>query len=221
MPNRVASSELSETESEPAIAANLFGERIDLARQYAADLVIFGEPLGLIGPLELPRLWSRHVINSALLAPLIRGGGSVADVGSGAGLPGLVLAIARPDADFILIEPMERRVDWLQTETARLGLNNVTVVRARAEGAASSLQVDQLTARAVSALTKLLPLVTPLVAPGGELLLLKGASVDREVTAAEKVIRRLRLHSTEVVILGEGVVDVPTRVFRASVPLRA
>src|SRR6185312_4768580 len=104
----------------------------DLARRFTADLAQYGEELGLIGPVELPRLWTRHILNSVLLAPLLRPG-RVGDVGSGAGLPGLVLAIARPDVDFVLIEPMERRVEWLEHESSSLGLDNVEVVRARAE----------------------------------------------------------------------------------------
>ncbi|HTN56793.1 MAG TPA: RsmG family class I SAM-dependent methyltransferase, partial [Protaetiibacter sp.] len=125
---------MSELEAEPAIAASLFGDRIELARQFTADLAREGETRGLIGPLEPPRLWSRHVVNSALVAPLLRSG-RVGDVGSGAGLPGLVLAIARPDVALVLIEPMERRVDWLTEEADALGLDNVEVVRARAEDA--------------------------------------------------------------------------------------
>ena len=105
----------SEREPEPAIAAELFGDRIELARAFTDDLARRGEELGLIGPLELPRLWTRHVVNSGLVAPLIRPGALVGDIGSGAGLPGLPLAIARPDARFVLIEPMERRTDWLRS----------------------------------------------------------------------------------------------------------
>jgi 16S rRNA (guanine527-N7)-methyltransferase len=203
-------------EPEPEVAGRLFGERIELARQFTHDLAAHGEELGLIGPREMPRLWSRHVLNSALLAPLIKPG-RVGDIGSGAGLPGLVLAIARPDAQFILIEPMERRVDWLLREAAALGLGNVEVVRARAEEAKLSPWLDQATARAVSALSKLIPLTVPLVRSGGELLFLKGASVDAEVEAASKVIRRMRLTDVEVVTLGEGLVSEVTRVFRATV----
>ena len=135
-------------ESEPAVAAELFGDRIDVARSFTAELVARGEELGLIGPLEPPRIWTRHVLNCALLAPLLRPG-VVGDVGSGAGLPGLVLAIARPDVEFVLIEPMERRVDWLTSEVERLGLTNTTVVRARAEEARLTRPLDQVTARAV------------------------------------------------------------------------
>jgi len=166
--------------------------------------------------LELPRLWTRHVLNSALLAPLIKPG-RVGDVGSGAGLPGLVLAIARPDAQFVLIEPMERRVDWLLSETSRLGLDNVEVVRARAEDVELSPWLDQVTARAVSALSKLIPLTARLVRSEGELLLLKGASVDAEISAAAKAIRKARLSSVEVLTLGEGLLPEVTRVFRATV----
>jgi 16S rRNA (guanine527-N7)-methyltransferase len=204
-------------EAEPAVAATLFGDRIDVARSFTNELARRGEELGLIGPLELPRLWTRHILNSALLAPLLKAGGSVGDVGSGAGLPGLVLAIARPDVSMTLIEPMERRVEWLRSEGERLGLENVTVVRARAEDVADDLVLDQVTARAVSALSKLIPLTVPLVRSGGQLILMKGARVDDEVAAARKVILRKRLEDVEVLELGVGVVEETTRVFRATV----
>lgn len=203
-------------EPEPAAAVELFGPRIELARSYTQQLADRGEELGLIGPLELPRLWTRHVLNSALLAALVRPG-RVGDVGSGAGLPGLVLAIARPDVEFVLIEPMERRVDWLLSETERLGLDNVEVVRARAEDAVFSPWLDQVTARAVSALSKLIPLTARLVRSDGELLLLKGASVEAEIAAASKAIRKARLSNVEVLTLGEGLLPEVTRVFRATV----
>lgn len=208
---------MSELEAEPAVAASLFGDHIELARRFTADLAREGETRGLIGPLELPRLWSRHVVNSALVAPLLRSG-RVGDVGSGAGLPGLVLAIARPDVDLVLIEPMERRVDWLTEEADALGLDNVEVVRARAEEAQLGEPLDQVTARAVSALSKLLPLTAPLLRPGGEFIVMKGARVDEEIAAAQKVIRKLGLQNVTVEILGEGIVPDPTRVFRATRP---
>lgn len=203
-------------EAEPAAAGELFGDRIELARQYASDLVAHGEALGLIGPSELRRLWTRHILNCALLAPLILPG-RIGDIGSGGGLPGLVLAIARPDVDFILIEPMERRVDWLVRESHLLGLGNVEVIRARAEEAKVLPRLDQVTARAVSALSKLIPATIPLVRSGGQLLFLKGANVDAEVEAAMRVIRRSRLTEVEILTLGEGVVTEVTRVFRARV----
>ncbi|MFJ3033438.1 16S rRNA (guanine(527)-N(7))-methyltransferase RsmG [Curtobacterium pusillum] len=204
-------------EAEPAAAATLFGDRVDVARSFTNELARRGEELGLIGPLELPRLWTRHILNSAVLAPLLEARGRVADVGSGAGLPGLVLAIARPDVHLTLIEPMERRVDWLTSEAERLGLDNVTVVRARAEDVADDIVVDQVTARAVSALSKLIPLTVPLVRSGGQLILMKGARVDEEIEKARKVILRKRLADVEVLELGVGVVEETTRVFRATV----
>ena len=203
-------------EAEPAIAATLFDGRIDRARQFAADLAARGEELGLIGPLEIPRLWTRHILNSALLAPLVKPG-RVGDIGSGAGLPGLVLAIARPDTQFILIEPMERRVDWLRHESAALELDNVEVIRARAEEAKLAPRLDQATARAVKALSRLIPLAVPLVRSGGELLFLKGASVEAEIETAAQAIRRTRLTDVEVLTLGGGLVAGVTRVFRATV----
>ncbi|KQQ93197.1 16S rRNA (guanine(527)-N(7))-methyltransferase RsmG [Leifsonia sp. Leaf325] len=203
-------------EVEPAVAEEIFGDRIDVARAFTANLARLGEELGLIGPLELPRLWTRHVLNSAIMAPLLRPG-RVGDIGSGAGLPGLVLAIARPDVDFVLIEPMERRVAWLQSQVDELGLDNVEVLRARAEEAKLTPLLDQVTARAVSALRTLIPLTAPLVKTGGELVLMKGANAEREIEAAAKVIRKYHLLEVEVLVLGEGVLSEVTRVVRATV----
>ena len=203
-------------EHEPAYAADLFGDHLEQARAFTADLAQHGEERGLIGPLELERLWSRHVVNSVLVAPLLVSG-RVGDVGSGAGLPGLVLAIARPDAHLVLIEPMERRTDWLSEEAERLGLTNVTVLRGRAEDVTPDPLLDQVTARAVSALSKLVPLCAPLLRPGGELIFLKGARVQEEIDAAEKALRKAAIRDPEVLVLGEGIVPEVTRVFRARV----
>ena len=203
-------------EAEPAVAAELFGDRIDVARAFVGNLAAQGEELGLIGPLELPRLWSRHILNCAIVAPLLRPG-LVGDVGSGAGLPGLVLAITRPDVTFVLIEPMERRVAWLTGQVAALGLTNATVLRARAEDVRLPNRLDQVTARAVSAFRTLIPLTAPLLKPGGELVLMKGAGAPAEVEAAAKAIRKFRLSNVEVITLGEGVLNDVTRVIRATV----
>jgi 16S rRNA (guanine527-N7)-methyltransferase len=203
-------------EVEPAVASSLFGDRIDLARSFTQNLADQGEERGLIGPLELPRLWSRHVLNCAIVAPLIKAG-RVGDVGSGAGLPGIVLAIARPDARFVLIEPMERRVAWLTEQVDTLGLDNVEVIRGRAEDVTLGTPLDQVTARAVSAFRKLIPLTAPLVRDGGELVLMKGAGAPAEVEAAVKESRKYKLSAVEVVTLGEGVLDEVTRVIRATV----
>lgn len=205
-------------EQEPAVAAELFGDRLELARSYTAALARHGEERGLIGPLELPRLWTRHILNSAIAAPLFPAGGLVGDVGSGAGLPGVVLAIARPDVRWVLIEPMERRVAWLEEQVSALGLENVDVERARAEEAGRYERVlDAVTARAVSALRTLIPWTAPLARDGGELILLKGYNAPAEIEAAQKQIRKFKLSDVRVEVLGEGVLAEETRVVRAFV----
>ena len=205
-----------EIESEPAAAEQIFGERIGVARRFTEALGEHGEERGLIGPLEPPRLWSRHILNSAVIAPLFSPG-RVGDIGSGSGLPGLVLAIARPDVDWVLIEPMERRVTWLTEQVDALGLDNVEILRARAEDWKAGPVLDAVTARAVSALRTLVPLTAPLVRDGGELILLKGASAHKEIEAAEKQLRRFRVSNARVEIVGEGLLDEPSRVVRATV----
>jgi len=206
---------MSSLEMEPPVAASIFGDRIDLARRFTAALAAQGEERGLIGPLELPRLWTRHILNSAIAAPIFHGTG--ADIGSGAGLPGLVLAIARPDVGWTLIEPMERRVTWLNEQAAELGLENVEVLRSRAEDVPATAKFDFVTARAVSALRTLIPFTAPLVRDGGELALLKGMNAPAEIEAAAKQIKKYRLSDVRVEVLGEGVLAETTRVVRATV----
>ena len=206
---------MSEVEREPSSAAEIFGDRIDLARQFTQALAEHGEERGLIGPLEPPRLWTRHILNSAVIAPLFSG--RVGDVGTGAGLPGLVLAIARPDVEWILIEPMERRVAWLAEQKDALGLDNVEVLRARAEDWRRGPVLDAVTARAVSAMRTLVPLTAPLVRNGGELILMKGANASAEIETADKQLRRYKLSNVRLEIVGEGLLDEPTRVVRATV----
>lgn len=206
-----------EIEPEPAAAAQLAGDRIEVLRAFARDLGARGEELGLIGPLEPPRLWTRHLLNSALLGPLIAEGARVADIGTGGGMPGLVLAIVRPDARFLLIEPMERRCAWLNEQIARLGIDNAEVRRGRAEEFHGAFEVDQVTARAVTALRRLVPLTAPLLRDGGEMLFLKGTSVQTEIEAAEKALRKHRVRDATVEELGTGLLDETTRVFRAKI----
>jgi 16S rRNA (guanine527-N7)-methyltransferase len=205
---------IAELEPEPAVAEAVFGDRLPLARRFTRALAEEGEARGLIGPLELPRLWTRHVLNSAVVAPAFSG--RVGDVGSGAGLPGIPLAIARPDVEWVLIEPMERRTTWLREQVAALGLDNVEVVRARAEDWTEGPVLDAVTARAVSALRGLLPVVTPLVRDGGELVLLKGASAANEIDAARKQIRALGLTEVRVERAGD-MLEQPTTIVRATV----
>ncbi|MFG6402561.1 16S rRNA (guanine(527)-N(7))-methyltransferase RsmG [Microbacterium sp. P04] len=206
---------MTDLEEEPTAAAEIFGDRIGVARAYTAALAAHGEERGLIGPLELPRLWSRHILNSAVTAPLFSG--RVGDVGSGAGLPGLVLAIARPDVQFVLIEPMERRTTWLNEQVDALGLTNVEVVRSRGEDWTGAGTLDIVTARAVSALRTLLPLTAPLARDGGELVLLKGANAGNEIESAAKQISRFGLRDVRVETVGANLLAEPTRVVRARV----
>ena len=203
-------------ETEPIEASAVFGENLERARRFTAALGEHGEGRGLIGPLEPARLWSRHILNSAVAAPLFASGARVGDVGSGAGLPGIVLAIARPDVQWVLIEPMERRVTWLQEQRDALGLDNVEIVRARGEEWTEGAVLDAVTARAVSALKTLIPLTAPLVRVGGELVLLKGANAANEIDAAAKQIRKYGLDDIRVEVVGDGVIAEPTRVVRAT-----
>ena len=189
---------------------------------YAEFLAGAGVERGLLGPREVPRLWDRHLLNCAVAAPLVPSGAHVIDVGSGAGLPGLVWAIVRPDITLTCLESLQRRATYLEEAVAALDLaDRVTVVRARAEdvvrgrAAEGSLRGDVVTARAVAPLDKLAGWTVPLLKPGGELLALKGQSAAEEVEAARAVLERLGIDTVEIVQCGEGVVDPPTTVVRA------
>ena len=194
-----------EIEQEPAAAAVIFGDGIELARAYTHRLAQDSETFGLLGPRELPRIWSRHVINSALLSELVPDESLVADVGSGAGLPGIPMAIAQPKAHFTLIEPMERRANWLTAVVQDLGIKNVDVVRARAEEV-SRTDFDIVTARAVAALDKLLKLLTPLTRGSNlkTVLALKGSRAPEEISEAKPRLQRLGFGEPEIMTLGLG-----------------
>ncbi len=197
--------EFADLEKEPAFATEYFGSQIQQARGYAARLGADSETFGLLGPRELPKIWSRHVLNSALLAELVPEGVSVADVGSGAGLPGIPMAIAQPKASFTLIEPMERRANWLTTVVQDLGLTNVEVLRARAEDVHRT-DFDIVTARAVAALDKLLRMLTPLTR-GSRLktiLAMKGSRAPEEILQAKSRLERLGFADPEILTLGLG-----------------
>ena len=206
----------SEMESEPAAAAGLCGDALAVMRRFAEDIHTYGEELGLVGPRELDRLWTRHLLNSALLAKKLPAG-TLADIGSGAGFPGLVVAILRPDIHCTLVEPLGRRATWLTHEVQRLGLSNVSVLNQRAEEVAGHVVADAVTARAVSALTTLIPLAVPLMKPGGELLLMKGQRVDQEIRDAARTMLRWNLSSPRVEITGPEYETEETRIFRATV----
>ncbi|MUK00931.1 16S rRNA (guanine(527)-N(7))-methyltransferase RsmG [Vibrio cholerae] len=202
------------------VAAGLiFGERLDLARRFVAHLASSGIERGLLGPREVPRLWDRHVLNCAVVAELMSDRASVVDIGSGAGLPGLAIAIARPDLVVHLVEPLERRVAWLAEVVEDLDLSNVTIHRARAEQMIGVVDGDYVTARAVSALSTLAGWTLPLVRADGEVLAIKGRSAGEEVEKARKVIRKLGGGTPEVVLAGDGILDQATTVVR--IPLRS
>ena len=204
--------EVFEPELEPIEAAAVFGDRIDLARGYAAALVRDSDLLGLLGPREMPRLWSRHILNSAVVAELVPPGKTVCDIGSGAGLPGIPMAIVLPDTLFTLIEPMERRSDWLISVIDELGLKNVEVIRARAEEVGEVF--DIATARAVSALPKLLRMCIPLVRHGGEILALKGSKAVEEIEEAKRIQKKLGVESFKIEFAGARLLSEPTLVVR-------
>ena len=202
------------TPAELKAAESIFGDRLDLATRYVEHLATSGTERGLIGPREVPRLWSRHVLNCAVIESQIAHGSHVADVGSGAGLPGLCLAIARPDLELTLIEPLERRVIWLQEVVDDLGLENVTIMRTRAELAVGLVNADVVTARAVSAMANLAGLTIPLLAGKGEVVAIKGRSAGEEIEKAAKIIRKLGGTKTSVVVVGEDLLEEPTTVVR-------
>jgi 16S rRNA (guanine527-N7)-methyltransferase len=190
----------------PAAAAEVFGEALPLAERYVELLAGPGIERGLLGPREVPRLWDRHVLNSALLADLIPQGSTVADLGSGAGLPGIPLALARPDLTVTLVEPLLRRVTFLTEVVDELGrmpgdaAEGLEVVRARAEELRDRRTFDVVTARALAPLTKLLGWAIPLVAPGGALLALKGSSARREIDEAGVELQRRHLEARVLMV---------------------
>lgn len=192
-------------ELEPEHSQVVFGQGIDKARAYAAILARDSDTFGLLGPRELPKLWSRHVLNSGLLGELIQPGDKVVDVGSGAGLPGIPMAIAVPEAHFTLVEPMERRSNWLASVVQELGLENVEVIRSRAEDLERT-DFTVATARAVAALDKLLRLLTPLIrgSKSGTVLAMKGSKAPEEIQLAAKRMERLGFEAPEILTLGEG-----------------
>lgn len=201
----------------PDLPAWLVG-RVDLLAQFADLLAGPGVERGLIGPREVPRLWERHLLNCAVVADpaegLVPEGALTGDIGSGAGLPGLVWAIARPDLRIVLVEPLLRRSTFLEEAVQTLGLSDrVLVWRGRAEDAPSTLPpMDVVTARAVAPLSRLLGWTIPLLRSGGHLVALKGGSAETEVTEAATEIRDWDLHDVRVRHVGAGQVDPPTTV---------
>ncbi len=198
----------------PGAAVTLFGPAIGLAERFTSLLATHGVERGLIGPREVPRLWERHLVNCGALAELIPDEAEVVDIGSGAGLPGLVIAMLRPQVRMTLLEPMLRRTVFLGECVAELGLGHVTVCRARAEDMAGVIRADIATSRAVAPLGRLAELSAGLVRPGGTILALKGDQARSELDQAGTVLRRLGVQSAEVLKAGQGIVEPPATVVR-------
>ncbi|MFE1594611.1 16S rRNA (guanine(527)-N(7))-methyltransferase RsmG [Nocardia sp. NPDC058705] len=207
----------------PAAAARVFGDRLDIARRYCAALATAGVERGLIGPREVPRLWERHILNCAVIGELIDEGASVVDIGSGAGLPGIPLAIARPDLRITLVEPLLRRTIFLSEFIEETGLD-ITVVRGRAEQSGVIKEAggaDVVTSRAVAPLAKLAHWSLPLLRDHGRMLALKGTSAAEELERDGAELIRDGATDLRVVGCGAGIVEIPTLVISAELLPRA
>jgi 16S rRNA (guanine527-N7)-methyltransferase len=192
-----------------------FGDSLAQAQRFVELLATDGVTRGLIGPRETSRLWDRHLLNCALVAELVPERGELVDIGSGAGLPGIVLAMLRPSLHVVLLEPLLRRSVFLEECISALELPNATVVRARAEEKiASRISADVATARAVAPLDRLVGWAAGLLRPGGELLAIKGQSAAAELEAAKPVLARLGVQSAEVLQAGHGRVVSATTIVR-------
>jgi 16S rRNA (guanine527-N7)-methyltransferase len=196
------------------MARGVFSDSLSRAEAFADLLAQQATVRGLIGPREVPRLWERHLVNCALVSDLIRPGASVCDIGSGAGLPGVVIALRRPDLKVTLVEPLLRRTTFLEEVTAALALQNVSVVRARAEALHGERSFDVVTSRAVAPMNRLSGWSLPLVRSGGEFLAMKGSAVQAELDSAAKAIRAGGGVLDGVIELGTGLLDQPVRVVR-------
>ncbi len=202
-------------EDEPAAAAVVFGDRLELAQRYVAALASGGVLRGLIGPREPARLWTRHLLNSAVTQRLIPPGSAVVDVGSGAGLPGIPLAIARPDLSVALVEPLERRTAFLLEIVEQLGLANCRVLRGRADEVVGECgHADVVTSRAVAPLLKLAGWCAPLLRIGGDMLALKGSSASEEIARDGAGVASAGIVDLAVVSVGDDLLDPPTLVVR-------
>lgn len=201
----------------PRAAAEIFGPALGLAERYAALLVGPAVERGLLGPAEASRVWDRHLLNCAVVAELVPSGCALIDLGSGAGLPGIVFAMLLPDVTVTLLEPNARRAAFLAECVQLLGLRNAEVRRGRAEELVGQLSADVVTARAVAPMYKLAGLAVALTNPGGVVLAIKGAGAAAELSRARPVLGRLGARDVEVLHAGEGKVDPAATVVRFTV----
>lgn len=200
----------------PAAAQEIFGDRLDKAIAYHRLLATDGSTRGFIGPREVPRLWERHILNCAVIGEAFPENATVADIGSGAGLPGIPLAIARPDLKVRLIEPLLKRSTFLAETVEALELDNVEVLRGRAEEPVvrKKEKVDVVTSRAVAPLGKLAGWSLPLAKIGGHMIAMKGSSVGEELERDADIIKRAGGGEAEILTLGAELLDDPTTLIR-------
>ena len=199
----------------PPSALEVFGAELERAVEYTRILATRGVEWGVIGPREVPRLWDRHLLNCAVVAEIVGDdSGTLIDVGSGAGLPGVVLAMLRPRVRITLVEPLERRAKFLGECVSELGLSNVEVLRSRAEDAAGRVSARVVTARAVAPLDRLAPLMAGVLRRGGMALAIKGSSATEELAKARPALRRIGARGAEVLRVGHGKVEPATTVVR-------
>jgi 16S rRNA (guanine527-N7)-methyltransferase len=203
-----------ETPAPPEAASRVFGDSLPTALRYAELLATEGVERGLLGPREVSRMWERHLLNCAVVAQLINDRSSLCDIGSGAGLPGMVLAMVRPDLRVTLVEPTLRRTAFLEEAVESLALGNVTIMRSRAQDLHGYLEADVVTARAVAPLARLLGWALPLCAPDGQVLAIKGGSVDAEIAEAQSVLGRKGVAGWDVVEVGVAGLSRGARVVR-------
>ncbi|USQ76349.1 16S rRNA (guanine(527)-N(7))-methyltransferase RsmG [Ornithinimicrobium cryptoxanthini] len=204
-------------ERPPPVASEVFGNQLPVVEHFAHLLADTGVSHGLIGPRETPRLWERHLLNCGVVESVLPHRTRLIDVGSGAGLPGLVLAIARPDLDVVLVEPMLRRTTWLESTVQELSLSNVQVLRGRAQDFWGKLRAPVVTARAVARIGELSRWCLPLLDAEGRLIALKGATAGRELAEDEAELRRAGAVSGHLTLLGEELMSEPTRLIEIQI----
>ncbi|GAA1459202.1 16S rRNA (guanine(527)-N(7))-methyltransferase RsmG [Williamsia maris] len=207
--------EIGQSEVAAAVAA-VFGDGAPVARQYREILADAGVERGLIGPREVDRLWVRHILNCAVMGESIAEGSTIVDIGSGAGLPGIPLALARPDLSITLVEPLLRRHTFLTEVVEQLSLP-IRVIRGRAEEKAVRAEIglsDVVTSRAVAPLDRLARWSLPLIRPDGELIAIKGSSAADEISTHKAEVGKLGLTDLRVESCGTDTLAVPTTIIR-------
>lgn len=205
---------LLENKQEYEAATKIFKNNFPKINTYVEQLATLGIKKGILGPNEAKIIWNRHILNCGIISNIIPEKTNIADIGSGAGLPGIVLAIARPDTKITLIEPLQKRTKWLHEMVEKLELTNVKIFTGTAQEANKQNQFDIVTTRAVAELKKLINLTFPLLKNGGQFLGIKGKNVNKEILAAKNKIATYGGKKTTILTLGEDILETPTTVVR-------